>query len=164
MFSSFFFLIVAHSILGETQRTSVGWGEKVQQWFSVRAEQYKKLFEFNTYCTHKLTNSISWVLLVCSYTTAIASLHFSDCSPKSEMHAVPKLSVWYEPRPFQNTVYSETKTWIHVYGWFKDAQFPKLPAWAYNITYSNSHRTRLFFSKLLLKILFNFFKKIIKTK
>ena len=41
--------------------------------FQSRAKNYKKS---SKYCAHKTANSISWVLLVCSYSTAIASPYF----------------------------------------------------------------------------------------
>ena len=139
----FFFLIVAHSILGDPEDVSRVGRKGATMVFS-KGWTVQKIVWISYVLYPQIDEQHLLILLVCSYTTGIASLHFSGCSPKSEMHAVPKLSVWYEPRPFQNTVYPETETWIRVYGWFKDAQFPKLQAWAYN-TYSNSHRTRLFF-------------------
>ena len=49
---------------------------------------------------------ISWVLFVCSYSTASYCLaHGLSCSRTKEMHTVRKLSVWYKiPIWFQNSL------------------------------------------------------------
>ena len=49
---------------------------------------------------------------------------------RKKRRAVRKLSVWYKPGPFQNTLYPKTKTWKRKQGYFKDA-FRKIQAWAY---------------------------------
>ena len=97
----------------ETQGQSVGSGEKTRQKFSSkggRAPGYRPLpNHFQTvkliglknalyYCAQSL-NSISWVLFVCSYTTAIVSPYsFGSCT--KEIHAVWERPVWYKPRPW----------------------------------------------------------------
>ena len=47
------------------------------------------------YCAQS-ANSISWVLFVSSYTTAIDSTHGLSGSCTKEMHAIRNLSVWYK--------------------------------------------------------------------
>ena len=85
---------------------------------------------FNLYYCFQSANSMSWVLFMCSYMMAIVSPYLSDLFTK-EMLTVRKLSLWYKPRSFQNTVYLTTKTWKQVQGYFKDT-FPKIQAWANN--------------------------------
>ena len=98
---------------GRPSGESVGSGEKARQRFSGkggRAPGYRPLRNhFQTiklvghknalyYCAQSL-NSISWVLFVCSYTTAIVSSYSFGLWTK-EIQAVSKLSVWYKPRPW----------------------------------------------------------------
>ena len=81
------------------------------------------------YCAQS-ANSISWVLFVSSYTTAIDSITacLAHAPKKCTQSGIFQFDI---NAAFQNTVYPKTK----------DA-FPKIQAWAYN-RYSCLHRSRL---------------------
>ena len=75
-------------------------------------------------------NSISWVLFLSSYTTAIDSI--TTCLAHAPKKCTQSGNFQFDINsPFQNTVYPKTK----------DA-FPKIQAWAYN-RYSRLHRSHL---------------------
>ena len=81
------------------------------------------------YCAQS-ANSISWVLFVISYTTAIDSV--TVCLAHAPKKCTQSGNFHFDINsPFQNTVSPKTK----------DA-FPKIQAWAYN-RYSRLHRSRL---------------------
>ena len=81
------------------------------------------------YCAQS-ANSISWVLFVSSYTTAIDSItaYLAHAPKKCTQSGNFQLDI---NCPFQNTVYPKPK----------DA-FPKIQSWAYN-RYLHFHRSRL---------------------
>ena len=81
------------------------------------------------YCAQS-TNSISWVLFVSSYMTAIDSI--TACLAHAPKKCTQSGNFQFDINsPFQNTVYPKTT----------DA-FPKIQAWAYN-RYSHLHRSCL---------------------
>ena len=81
------------------------------------------------YCAQS-ANSISWVLFVSSYMTAIDSI--TACLVHAPKKCTQSGNFQFDINsPFQNTVYPKTK----------DA-FPKIQAWAYN-RYLRLHRSRL---------------------
>ena len=81
------------------------------------------------YCAQS-ANSISWVLFVSSYTTAIDSITacLAHAPKKCTQSGNFQLDI---NSPFQNTVYPKTK-----------GAFPKIQAWTYN-RYTRFHRSRL---------------------
>ena len=81
------------------------------------------------YCAQSV-NSISWVLFVSSYKTAIDSI--TACLGHARKKCTQSGNFQFDINsPFENFVYPKTK----------DA-FPKIQAWAY-IRYSRLHRSRL---------------------
>ena len=83
------------------------------------------------YCAQS-ANSISWVLFVNSYTTAVDSI--TACRAHTPKKCTQSGNFQFDknsPESFQNTFYPKTKD-----------TFPKIQAWAYN-RYSRLHRSRL---------------------
>ena len=132
----------------ETQGRSVGPREKARRKFQVWAEKplgtdsHRTISKRSSECWlligHKnalyycaqSANSISWVLFVSSYTTAIDSI--TACLAHAPKKCTQSGNFQFDINsPFQNTVYPKTK----------DA-FPKTQSWAYN-RYSRLHQSRL---------------------